>query len=571
MGPNLRIRECTPDYQMHVNAALPHYLAASCDNGVGKGTKFFFGFATIEKFLAWYDRQNPKCCYEILRSSLPVAVAFDIECETDDERHCAVRAAHGLSLDADRFLGQLVHVVVTRLPQLAPHPPFVSSSHAVGRKLSFHLKFEFVILPTMADRDRFKQLVLAVFGDFVPVIDPSVYSKNKNMRLLFSSKWGSTARPLVAVGAETAPFSAAAVAQHMWCTSHADAVPFDFAPYTSEAPRASLMEESSSISRKSSSISRKRSREAHATDDSWVVAVRNLLRIWDPPTPDRSLSACADLEVQVKRRDAFGPGGAVYFFTQGSRTCPHGFVHVSDNFGVFVSDSGAAYLHCFSSECAGLRDQFLGSICVPTRLLPAGEAVSGSYSEAASHKLSAAVTGADRLWLAKDVEHVNWSADQTLCTIELRAESARNCMHCGIKTITTIRVDDGARVTHDGKAKGLPCNLNVRPLFVFQKAMHLAFADKRKGDSRFLEAAERRAVAQTLGFPAFLDADAGWSACMEMCVVLRARDEHKKFLYLVLVGGASSSFVSVSSAPWALSESTRVPFEVIKKLLQISV
>lgn len=574
----LNIRECTPEYKMFVKEAPHHHLAASCDNGVGKGTKNYFGFATLDAFLAWYEKHTPKACYEILRFSLPVSVAFDVECEFDKEQHQAVRVAHGLSFEPAEFLAQVSRVVATRLPQLATHTPVVSSSHALGKKISFHMKYAHVTLADMTERDKFKQLVLNVFGDFIPVIDPSVYDKNKNMRLLYSHKWGSSARPLVPVGAETEPFNAAAVARHMWCVPHADAVPFDFTPFSTDLPRVALSPVAdASTTCKSSSVSRKRSREAHATDDEWVTAVRELMRRWKPPTPERSLATCADLEVQVKRRDAFGPGGSLYFFTNGHRVCPHGHEHVSDNFGISVGDSGNAYLHCYSSECTGLKDQYLGSIAVSTPLLPTGEAASESFSEAASYQLRVASSSSERLWHAKEVAHVNWAGEGLMCTIQLHPECAKNCSHCGVQRFVTVRVavdaaNRRAHVCHDGRTPGsIPCSLDISPLFEFQKEMHGAFERERELDSRQLSPAERRAVAQTLGFPAFAAADAGWSAALELCVVLRLRYERHKFRYLVVRGGVRSAFCWQAAAPWAQGNATPVAPDIVKSLLQTSV
>jgi len=574
----LNIRECTPDYRMFVKEAPRHHLAASCDNGVGPGTKNYFGFATLDAFLAWYEKHTPKACYEILRFSLPVSVAFDVECEFDKENHQAVRVAHDLSLEPARFLEQVLRVIGSRLSQLAGHTPVVSSSHAPGKKISFHIKYAHATLPDMAERDKFKQLVLNVFSDFVPVIDPSVYDQNKNMRLLYSHKWNSSARPLVPVGAETEPFNAAEVARHMWCVPHADAVPFDFTPFSSDMPRAVLSPVPDvSTTCKSSSVSRKRSREAHSTDDEWVTAVRELMRRWKPPTPERRLADSADLEVQVKRRDAFGPGGSLYFFTNGQRVCPHGHEHTSDNFGISVGDSGNAYLHCYSSECAGLKDQYLGSIAAPAHLLPTGDAASESFSEAASYQLRAASSASERLWLAKDVAHVNWAGDGMQCTIELRPECAKSCPHCGVQRFSTVRVvvdaaKGRARVRHEGRAPdSLPCSFDIGPLFEFQKEMHVAFERARNLDSRQLSLAERRAVTRTLGFPEFAAADAGWSAALELCVVLRLRCERHKFRYLVVRGSVRSAFCWQAAAPWVQGDATPVTPEVIKALLQMSV
>ena len=578
MKKKLNFRECTPDYKMFVKEAPQHHLAASCDNGVGKGTKNYFGFANLDAFLAWYERHTPKACYEILRFSLPVSVAFDVECEFDKEQHQAVRVAHGMSLEPAEFLAQVSRVVATRLPQLAAHTPVVSSSHAPGRKISFHLKYAHVTLHDMTERDKFKQLVLNVFGDFIPVIDPSVYDKNKNMRLLYSHKWGSSARPLVPVGAETEPFNAAAVAKHMWCVPHADAVPFDFTPFSSDLPSVVLPPVAdASTTCKSSSVSRKRSRDAHATDDEWVTAVRELMRRWKPPTPERRLAACADLEVQVKRRDAFGPGGSLYFFTNGHRVCPYGYTHTSNNFALSVSDSASVFMKCFGTHCKDLQPMRLGSIAAPTPLLPTGDAASECFSEAASYQLRAASSSSERLWPAKDVSHVNWSGDGMLCTIELRPECAKSCSHCGVPRFVTVRVavdaaNGRARVRHEGRTPGsLPCSFDIGPLFEFQKDMHVAFESARELDSRQLSPAERRAVALTLGFSAFAAADAGWSAALELCVVLRLRYERHKFRYLVVRGGVRNAFCWQAAAPWTQGDATPVAPEVIKSLLQMSV
>jgi hypothetical protein len=70
----------TPEYVGHVVEAAPHKLSVAWDrwnmrkNRLGKG---FLSFESPSDMLSWYNMQEERCCYEILRETAPIAVAFD--------------------------------------------------------------------------------------------------------------------------------------------------------------------------------------------------------------------------------------------------------------------------------------------------------------------------------------------------------------------------------------------------------------------------------------------------------------------------------------------------------------
>ena len=577
------IYEHTPDYKASVIDAPPNHLAVACDKPGTQGSKWFFSFPTISALLQWYEARTPKCCYEILRETLPVCVAFDVEYEFLNPRHEEKLDTCQLSKAPDEFLRQLIHAIAQRLPQLAAQPPLVSSSHAQNKKISFHIKYDGFVLPTMKDRDIFKQLVMVVFEDMVPLIDPSVYSKRKNMRLLFSHKYESPDRSLVPMTYHdgsyhptNGSFDAAVTESHMWCIVPSTAIPFDFTPYNDILTVVSPRRGASSSNRTDSS--KKRIRETHTTDDVWVSAIRNVIRAWKFPETKDSLAGCADLPVQVKRRDAFGPGGSLYFFTAGERTCPHGHAHVSDNFGIYVTTSGRVYMTCFSSECSGPKKQtLLGCIVARTPLLPVGSMTSLCFSGAAAHKLRP-FGSSSGLWTAHNVRSATWPDDGTACTLKLNAPF--KCSHCGVSRFDTVRIttsqDKGtATVSHDGSStRGAPCNANIERLVAADPSMHVAFETARLADSRELAPEERTDLARALGRPRFERADAGWSAALELCVVLRARDSRNKPFYLVM---QSASFDHVraweSEAPWFydVDKSFEIPSNTVESILNRSV
>jgi len=113
-------------------------------------------------------------------------------------------------------------------------PLVVSSSHRIS-KASFHVKVPVFYLADIDARKRFKELIMSTLKDLVPCLDAGVYSSNRLMRLVFSSKVGDPSGALVPVepGVQV---DAATVLRHMWSEVGPEAVPLDV-PGTGTKPR----------------------------------------------------------------------------------------------------------------------------------------------------------------------------------------------------------------------------------------------------------------------------------------------------------------------------------------------
>jgi hypothetical protein len=190
----------TPEYDEHVVKAPAHNLAAAFDrwnareNKLGKG---FRSFETSDALLTWYAKQTPKSCYELLRETAPIALGFDIECEFGNDNHSPVMEREGLSREPDAFIDTVLERIRLAFPQLHSEVPLVCTSHKTGVKLSFHLKFARFSLRNMAERDAFTREIRERLALLIPLVDPSVYSKRRQMRLPFSHKFGDSTRPLL--------------------------------------------------------------------------------------------------------------------------------------------------------------------------------------------------------------------------------------------------------------------------------------------------------------------------------------------------------------------------------------
>ena len=342
-------RKVTPEYQAAVIDAPPTCFALSYDIGRVSsdkkkgGKKAYEGFATIDSMLTWYARTWRRCCYEIIRESLPICVCFDLEMDFSEAKHLSVAELHGYRRDApEAFLEHILERVTAAFPQLKEgQPPLLSSSHAAGRKHSWHVKFPGHCLPTLQDRAAFKIAVGRLLGDLVPCVDTSVYDRSKNMRLLYSHKHGDASRPLVPVGeGSSASFCIKDVRAHMWTS-----VPTSAVPLTLDA--ADLV-----VTPTARRTGAKRPRpesgsppsEAHGganfsavfgcTFAAYVARARHLLNGAgdDPTNHDADDASC------------------LYWRTACEHTCVHGEVHAEDNF--LTRLKGAIIMRaCMASEC----------------------------------------------------------------------------------------------------------------------------------------------------------------------------------------------------------------------------
>lgn len=166
----------------------------------------------------------------MLRETAPIAVAFDIDCSFGKERHEPVIQREGLSREPEAFLAAVVERIGLAFPQLRGAVPLVCTSHVPGKKLSYHLKYAGAYLRDMAERDYFTGEIRARLASLIPLVDPSVYSLRRQMRLPFSYKFGDASRPLLPAGHEKfaagdAPDSVA-VLEHMWTVVPTSAAPF---------------------------------------------------------------------------------------------------------------------------------------------------------------------------------------------------------------------------------------------------------------------------------------------------------------------------------------------------------
>jgi hypothetical protein len=566
-----RFRKLSPMYENAVVNADATHLAVAYDvmtdrmdkHGKAVVGKRYLGFSTFAGLLEWYSTHNPRCVYEIQRETLPMAVAFDVELKFSDSRHMAVCSAMKLSTDPEVLLQQIVSSIVAALPQLSGTPPLVAASHDAGRKISYHIKFSHVMLPTMHHRDQFRHILSIKLANLIPVIDPSVYYKNKNMRMLWSYKLTDLDRLLLPHRVEaSSPVDLEAVKQHMWCYVPPGAVPFDTAPYACElekfCPSAAVSVSRHHTGSPGSSCSRKRGREAtDGADDSWVEAVRRVMRLWKPPSRTCSLSNSIDLPVTIKNRSLHGPGGELYFHTSGERTCPYGRSHTSNNFVVNVSNEGWACLHCFGVECQREKSVYLGSLYCSS-FIPVGEASTRVYAAAVASKFSLAPHVLDICGV--------WRNDNTECVFE--PEKAQRCIHCRCSAVSKFYVTmSGGQVKarHDA-GRGVLCEFT---LSLETMNLHDAFCEARDADSRTLAPEERAHVARLLGQPTFANADAGWSCTLKMRVTLRRKTSNGACQYLVVADFKDGTFSWITTAPWMWRDrraERRVSAQVVQSL-----
>jgi hypothetical protein len=222
----------SPSYEAAVTNAPPTHFALAIDvHGPTEGAKRFVGFSTIDDAIAWYAKSADRSCYEIIRPTLPTCVCIDVDCKADDAQHQLVCETLQLSRDdPSAFLADVLKRVVAAFPTLAAAPPLVSSSHG-AQKLSFHVKFAHAALLTHDHRRAFAALLRSKIGELRRVVDMSIYSRNRPMRLLYSHKLGDD-RVLVPVGEEgSVRFDEGAVKRHMWTFVPDGAQPFDFSPF----------------------------------------------------------------------------------------------------------------------------------------------------------------------------------------------------------------------------------------------------------------------------------------------------------------------------------------------------
>ena len=175
--------------------------------------------------------------YEVIRDSRPSCVGFDFDLKrppSPDHANVLERLHLAPDCTPDDFLHAMMGRVCQEIPELRAAPLVVSSSHRTS-KISFHVKVPTFYLADIDARKRFKKLIASSLKDLVPCLDAGVYSSNRLMRLVFSSKVGDPSGALVPVepGAQV---DAATVLQHMWSEVGSEAVPLDI-PGTSTNPR----------------------------------------------------------------------------------------------------------------------------------------------------------------------------------------------------------------------------------------------------------------------------------------------------------------------------------------------
>ena len=483
-------KECSPEYRDHVippgdnrNGGCAHgRLSIAYDrwnhtqNRLGKG---YLSFASRAELFCWYTQQSPRCAYEILRESEPMCVGFDVECDNKDEKHVRVRDALRLGTDPDTFLANVTRRLAVMFPQLADGEPLVSTSHKPGVKLSFHLKYPHVCLLSMEQRQLLSKVIRT--SELFPVVDPSAYTLNRMMRLLWSSKLPvpgaapAPARPLIPVPA-CFELDARILELHSWTAVPEGAVPLDLHRYES-SDSMEITGMSTSTGRRSRSTANldRAVREASSLDDSWVGAIRQLLR-------DNNLSDSADRQVNVQSRSVHGPGGKSYFHTAGvARRCPHGGTHESNNFVVNVTDYGLAFLHCFGTACQEKRDFRLGFLSTPS-LMPKNALVDSVYATTLALTLKVPV---------ESVGPPQWT--DTRCTFELGSYACALCSAPGLSR-AYVCASSGGKVLYGHPTRGDPCE---KELAVHTRRQMLeAFAEARDADSRALSREEILAVAQ---------------------------------------------------------------------------
>ena len=350
----------TPEYDEHVVRAAPHRFSVAFDrwntrkNKLGKG---FLSFESASDLLAWYSTHAPRCCYEILRESARIAVAFDIDCTFGEERHEPVIQREGLSREPAAFLASVLERIGQAFPQLQGAVPLICTSHKPGVKLSFHLKYATTYLRDMAERDAFTAQVRDLLAPLIPLVDPGVYSLRRQMRLPFSHKYGDSSRALLPTGfaAGDAP-DMAAVLLHMWTTVPADAVPFYPQGVPSTAQPAPNETHSASATRKRSrDVNRAPSGETSRSRHSGSMsrdAFTALYGLTFNEYHDRVLATMlggGDGEAALPAGNLVGP--EIYWRTVRPHTCPGGETHDSNSFLTKITSGGAVYRACFAPRC----------------------------------------------------------------------------------------------------------------------------------------------------------------------------------------------------------------------------
>jgi len=357
----------TPEYDEHVVKALPYKRSVAWDRWnqrKGKLGKGYLSFETTDALLSWYAKhccQQPKCCYEILREVAPIAVAFDIDCTFAKEDHAAVVKREGLSHDPDAFLATILERIGNAFPQLRGVVPLKSTSHKPGEKLSFHLKFPGWYLKDMTERDRFTAEIRHRLADLIPLIDPQVYSLRRQMRLLFSHKYGDSSRPLLPDGfVAGAPPDMDLVLKHMWSFVPADAVPF----YPEGVAVPMEMQEE----RRRNETKRKRpsdsapsegvARDESITRERYTMTRAAFAELYGISFDEYYTGVLSTWLVGGVAEAHLLPsdendlvGAEIYWRLLLPHKCPNGHEHRSNNFRTRISVGGAVHRACFGDRC----------------------------------------------------------------------------------------------------------------------------------------------------------------------------------------------------------------------------
>jgi len=353
----------TRAYIEHVLNAPPQHRSVAWDrnNLENKAGKGFLSFGSADALLAWYSARTPKCCYEILRTTAPIAVAFDLDCTFGKEEHAVVLEREKLSRESDAFLAAVVERIVDAFPQLRGAAFLTCTSNRPGEKLSFHLKFPGFYLRDMAERDAFTREIRDRLASLLPLVDPSVYSKNRQMRMPFSHKLGDSSRPLLPAGfaAGDAP-DMAAVLEHMWTT-----VPAYAAPLYPDGVAAQQPQQTERATRGPKRKLAGDAAPAPTSPASRQAASHGYTMSRETFTARYGLSF-ADYHAQVLALlgDGDGDGEAVvppggnhpvgpkiYWRTRRPHKCPRGETHDSNSFLTLLKSDGAVFRACLAERC----------------------------------------------------------------------------------------------------------------------------------------------------------------------------------------------------------------------------
>ena len=215
-------------YERYVIDAPRSHMAYALDVWkLGKMSKHFGGFNTVDDFLRHYASCDPRCHYEILRDETPMAVAFDLDVKYTKNSHAETIEAMGFApSDPDGVLRIATEHIDRVFPQLVGARRLVSTSHRPQTQHSFHVKYLDFVLRDMTARRAFKAALTTHLQHLTPCIDASVYESNHQMRLLYSCKIDELDRPLLPVDGP-AELCTEAVRNHMWSITSPDAVSLD--------------------------------------------------------------------------------------------------------------------------------------------------------------------------------------------------------------------------------------------------------------------------------------------------------------------------------------------------------